>query len=90
MDFYVSAPFSDEQLKSINTYQREGRFTPLVCKCGGKLYGRHDGLACPSCFEVTNRCPRWVTNWIWNRFSGKKDVGKESIDGIGERGDSCG
>ena len=67
------APFVDEQLKSINTYQREGRFAPLVCKCGGKLYGRHDGMVCPTCFEVTAECPRWVTNWTWNKFSGIKE-----------------
>ena len=50
MGFYVKAPFSDGQLRSINTYQRDGRFSALMCDCGGKLYGRHDGMVCPSCF----------------------------------------
>ena len=86
MGFYVKAPFSDEQLRSINTYQRDGRFSALMCDCGGKLYGRHDGMVCPSCFVVIDRSPRWVTNWMWNRFSGKMDNVEEIVDGISECG----
>jgi hypothetical protein len=81
MSFFVTAPFSDGQLKSINTYQREERFVPLRCKCGGKLYGRHDGMVCPTCFNVDVTCPRWISNWTWNKFSGKRE---NDVDGIVE------
>lgn len=74
MAFIITAPFSDEQQKSINTYQRDGRFPPMVCDCGGKIYGRNDGLACNSCYKVEPDCPMFVTNWAWRSFKKSKET----------------
>lgn len=74
MSFTVSAPFTDEQQKSINTYQRDGRWPKLMCECGGSQYGREDGLACNSCFKVDTACAKFITNWTWNMF--KVDQGR--------------
>ena len=75
MSFTISAPFSDEQQKSINTYQRDDRWPTLMCGCGGKLYGRADGLACNSCYKVEPDCPKFVTNWTWKAFKKSKELG---------------
>jgi len=75
MSFIVQAPFSDDQQKSINTYQREGIFPPLVCDCGGRIYGVADGLTCDSCYKVSVKCPRFITNWAWKSFKKSKEAG---------------
>ncbi len=77
MSFTTSAPFTDEQQKSINTYQRDGRWPILYCGCGGRQYGRSDGLVCNSCFRVDPDCPTFVTNWTWSKFKNSK----EQVDG---------
>ncbi len=73
MGFTTSAPFTDEQQKSINTYQRDGRWDVLRCDCGGRLYGRSDGLACNSCYRIETHCPTFVTNWTWSKFKNNKE-----------------
>jgi len=74
MSFTVQSPFSEDQQKSINTYQKDGLFHPMVCKCGGKIYGTVDGLVCNSCYEVEAECPRFITNWMWKSFNKSKEV----------------
>ena len=56
----VYAPFTSEQVESINFYQHEGRFHPFTCGSGsrtdeshldseGLLIAKKEGMECPYC-----------------------------------------
>ena len=65
----VSAPFSPDQVKSINRYQADTRTSHLTCEdCGGKYYAKEDGLVCGNCFSSTIYIAKFITNWSWNKF----------------------
>jgi hypothetical protein len=65
---FVNAPFSEEQIRSINRFQLDGRLQPLICTCGGKYYAREDGLICGGCHNTTEIAPKLTTNWAWNKL----------------------
>lgn len=82
---YINPPFTEKQIKSINTYQRvEHLFTKLMCKCGGLMYADEAGLICKKCMKTCEICPAFIANNIWNKFSKKtekiEDI--EEYDGI--------
>ena len=71
---FLNAPFTDDQVKSINTFQRiADLFSVMKCSCGGVLYATEEGLSCKSCSDSTEIAPLFVTNWSWNKFHKKKD-----------------
>jgi len=71
---FVNAPFNDDQIKSINTFQRiADLFSKSVCQCGGEMYATETGLSCKSCHDSTMIAPLFMTNWSWNKFHKKKD-----------------
>jgi hypothetical protein len=76
----ISAPFSTDEVKSINRYQSDGGTSPMVCdECGGKYYAREDGLTCGKCYAVITQIPKFTTNWSWSKF--KQQV-KEKSNGV--------
>lgn len=70
----VQPPFNLKVIKSINEFQRDGRFSPLRCSCdgNGKIFGREDGLVCPKCHNVLEYCPGWIANGGWAKFGLRK------------------
>lgn len=75
----TNAPFTDEQVKSINTFQRlsDSGFHPLTCKCGSEMFATNEGLTCRKCLSKQDFVPLFIANGSWNIFRKK-----ESDDGI--------
>lgn len=72
----VKAPFTEEQVKSLNAYQRSGYFHPFTCgndNCPHKrhehsvLYAKTDGWHCPNCNYTQNWAHVWMANWEWKK-----------------------
>jgi hypothetical protein len=74
----LKAPWTDDQVLSLNEYQEAGVFYPFTC-------GKRDGLGqahvlkadkygwwCPHCADeskgyVQNWCHEWMANWEWKK-----------------------
>lgn len=70
---FLNAPFTDHQVKSINTYQRvDHLFSKLTCKCGGLMYADEAGIICKKCLHAYNEVPAFIANGIYNKFSKKE------------------
>ncbi len=75
----ATAPFTEDQIKSINRFQKSGILSPITCSCNGHFYAREDGLTCPGCFSKLEVVPVFTTNWFWDKF---KSTAAESENGI--------
>jgi protein-arginine kinase activator protein McsA len=65
----IQAPFSVDQIKSINRYQSDNRTSHLACeKCGSKFYANEQGLLCGNCFNTSVYVPKFTSNWAWSKF----------------------
>jgi hypothetical protein len=67
---YVLAPFSDDQVASLNSYQAAGVGHPFTCgtdSCRGVLRATQDGLCCPGCNYRQDWAWRWMADWSWRR-----------------------
>ena len=73
MSEQIEAPWTPDQVKSLNEYQQSGKFHPFTCSCG---YGSHAlvahkaGWTCPVCSKegrayTQNWCWDWMANWTW-------------------------
>lgn len=69
----IEAPWTDEQVRSLNAYQNVGTFHPFTC-------GNHRGYSpslvatnrcwqCPECSYVQGWCWRFMADWSWARSS---------------------
>jgi hypothetical protein len=68
----LEPPFTLEQVKSINTFQRTSEmFTPMRCSCGGMYYAKEEGLFCKKCFSELATVPLYIANGTWNIFRAK-------------------
>jgi hypothetical protein len=68
----VKAPFTDDQIQSINAYQMSGAFHPFTCGtpgCRAVLMATRDGMICNTCHQWHQD---WVhtemANWKWREF----------------------
>ena len=51
------APFTEDQILSLNEYQTQSHFLPVTCgHCGYPLLATKDGWVCPN-------CQRWKQEW---------------------------
>lgn len=62
------APFTVEEIWSINQYQRCGQMHPLTCKCGHLLMAIPEGLYCPKCKTTQTWIYRWIANGNWRKL----------------------
>jgi len=70
----VSPPYTPEQVKSINVYQRTANmFSKITCKCGALYYAREEGLTCKKCFHELDTVPLFIANGTWNIFRPKPE-----------------
>lgn len=70
---YLNPPFTDHQIKSINTFQRvDHLFSKLTCICGGVQYADEQGLICKKCLDIYEKVPAFIANGMYNKFSKKE------------------
>ena len=76
----IEAPFTLDQVKSINRYQSSGLMKPLTCDiCSGRYYAREEGLICKRCMSQASFVPKFTANWFWDKF---KYPPKERKNGV--------
>jgi hypothetical protein len=75
----IDAPWTDEQVESLNNYQISGVFHEFTC--GGKVDGKdcrepliatRDGWICKKCAYRQNWAHKWMTDNTWKMESDKK------------------
>ena len=64
----VQAPFTEDQVCSLNEYQKAGKFHPFTCECGkSDLVATQEGWICPCvCGYTQSWAHAWMANWAWN------------------------
>ncbi len=77
----VRAPFTEDQVISINMYQISGEGHPFTCgKCGAVLKASTHGI---DCYECGKWFQTWVhdfmADWSWNNDAGLKIKGQPSF-----------
>lgn len=58
----VTAPFTEEQVKSLNGYQQCEKLHPFTCPQGHSLIAVAAGWACPACLGVGTA---FRQTWAW-------------------------
>ncbi len=66
MSNQILAPFTDDQITSLNEYQASGVFHPFTCggsiECRTNLIATKEGWTCPNC----NYTQEWAWDWMAN------------------------
>jgi len=74
----INAPFTDDQVASLNAYQRSGAGHPFTCGndcCPGAREGERvleaDRYAwhCPRCSYLQTWAHRFMANWSWKKYA---------------------
>jgi hypothetical protein len=80
----VDAPFTDDQVKSINGFQKSKHWHPFTCgkvHCDGILTASRNGVFCRKC---GNWKQYWVhdfmANWEWKRLDELSVAAENGID----------
>jgi hypothetical protein len=73
----VEAPFTDDEVASLNAYQNNDFMHPYTCVCGDhvKLIATTDGWVCKKCAYTQNWCHDFTANWDWIRLTGHASGG---------------
>lgn len=67
----IRAPFTDEQVASINGFQKCDHVHPFTCggeKCRADLVATNDGLICEFCDYKQNWVHEFMADGSWNKF----------------------
>lgn len=71
----IYAPFTDEQVLSLNAFQRGEKSRPFTCAACSRAYkGEHvlvagrNGLACRGCDFRQSWAIDWMLDWSWERY----------------------
>lgn len=61
------APFTDEEIASLNEYQESGWGHPYTCGNGDQeiLVATTDGWICKKCAYTQKWCHKWTADWEW-------------------------
>jgi hypothetical protein len=69
-DGKARAPFTPEQVESLNAYQRSGDWHPFTCgRCGAALAADTHGWLCPTpaCLYQQDWAHPFMADWSWRR-----------------------
>ena len=64
----IHAPFTEDQVESLNEYQKSGVFHEFTCgteNCRDSLVATSEGWTCPSCDYTQDWAHIWMGNWGW-------------------------
>jgi ribosomal protein S27AE len=66
----VEAPFTDDEVASLNAYQKSNLGHPYTCECGDHviLIATTDGWVCSRCAYTQTWCHDFTANWDWTRL----------------------
>ncbi len=66
----IQAPFTPEQVRSLNGFQQSGRYHPFTCTCGEHLMATEQGWICRDCDYTQNWAHEFMANNEW-----RNDIG---------------
>jgi hypothetical protein len=64
----TTAPWTDDQVSSLNAFQDAGVFHPFTCGgCSNRdgLVAQNDGWHCPDCDYSQTWAHYWTADWSW-------------------------
>jgi hypothetical protein len=78
----ITAPFTDDQVKSLNAYQVSGVMHPFTCAhCRDQLgtyadgvfndrllVATNEGWTCPTCDTTQDWTWEWMADWKWESY----------------------
>ncbi len=69
----IQAPFTEDQVKSLNEYQPSGVFHPFTCggkNCRNDLVATEAGWKCPdpNCDYTQDWAWSWMADWQWKKM----------------------
>jgi hypothetical protein len=69
----IQAPFTEDQVNSLNEYQPSGVFHPFTCggdKCRNDLVATKEGWVCPDpeCDYTQDWAWNWMADWSWKKM----------------------
>ena len=64
----IHAPFTPDQVSSLNAYQNANLMHPFTCGNNSDhlLIAREDGWTCPECDYQQKWAHDWMGNWKWS------------------------
>jgi len=68
MSNQIAAPFSDDQVASLNAYQASDSFHPFTCgslECREVLQADSDGWSCAKCSYRQDWAHEFMADWSW-------------------------
>ena len=74
----VDAPFSEDQVRSLNEYQKSGVFHEFTCgtdNCREILIAEKDGWRCPVCGYRQYWAHPFMADWSWKQFPTMFEIG---------------
>jgi len=69
----VNVPFNDEQVKSLNAYQKS-TYHPYTCggkNCRGILVATTNGWVCNNCGYLQDWAHTFSADWSWKKYEGR-------------------
>ena len=66
----IEAPFTDNEVASLNAYQKSRLDHPFTCVCGDhiNLIATTDGWVCEKCAYTQDWAHDFMANWEWKRL----------------------
>ena len=71
----ITAPFTTDQVRSLNAYQRAKVMHPFTCTVHSDtpLIAREDGWICPTCAYRQKWAHEFMGNWKWREMKNEID-----------------
>jgi hypothetical protein len=70
MDPRRIAPFTPDEVASLDAFQRSGVWNPFTCRdeaCRRELVATEAGWNCPACPYTQDWAYTWMADWTWRR-----------------------
>ena len=79
----MKAPFTEEQINSLNGFQKEAKWHPFTCgtdKCGADLIAVKEGWICPRCDYTQDWAHDSMADDSWRKHADAINQWRSKID----------
>lgn len=74
----IEAPFTDDQVASINAFQQSGLMHEFTCttrhQAGSALFATREGMRCPGCDYLQTWVHTYMANGDWKYLAGVREA----------------
>jgi hypothetical protein len=65
---HVKAPFTEDQVASLQGFQNCGYMHQCTCECGADMIPTKEGWVCGSCAYTQDWCHAFMADWRWKKL----------------------